>query len=123
MNMALTDHEMRCVFIPPSKTNSGSGHLAIDTTNPVPDNAVEVVCTKLDALKETIGRARFICMDAEGAEPMILQGGREYIAEFKPVIIIEAAEALMKPFGYDLAQTYALFQELGYETLTSSVLG
>ena len=50
---------------------------------------------------EGIGRLDYLKIDAEGAEDMILEGGTEAIARFRPIIQVEVTQAVSRlPRGY-----------------------
>lgn len=75
------------------------------------EKSVKVRVTPLDSLLEKSPQARpvsLIKIDVEGMEPNVLQGARETIQQFKPVLALESAtlselgavETLISPWGY-----------------------
>jgi FkbM family methyltransferase len=89
MQQALADEDRTFVFTVPSKANSGIGHIAFGAEQPE-GRQVEVIGKRLDSLQTELGGCSLLMMDAEGSEIFILRGGRDYIARYAPVIIVEA---------------------------------
>lgn len=57
----------------------------------------------------------FIKIDAEGSEPLILQGARQTLAEFRPAIHIEVNKASLSAGGFTTDSIEALLRSLDYE--------
>ncbi len=80
----------------------------------MPAETVEV--TTLDTLVGELGLARLDClkMDVEGAEPLVVAGGREALMRFKPIVIFE----INAPVSHNAGTDYGCFEALaamGYQ--------
>jgi hypothetical protein len=53
-------------------------------------------------------------IDVEGAELLVLQGGRETLARHKPLMFMELLRKWAKPFGYHPNDVIALLSREGY---------
>jgi len=71
--------------------------------------------TTLDKLAETHGLSRLDCIkiDVEGAEPMVLAGGRATLERFRPIVIFEINASLAEATGGSTEAADALIA-LGY---------
>ena len=99
---------------PPDKHASGIGFVA-HTGTEVNEAAIDVECVTLDSLRRELGPCQAIFMDAEGAEIDILRGGRSYMTEFQPVVVLEASPRHLKRSGFDLHDLYQEVTILGYK--------
>lgn len=112
---AIGEAEARLAFaLPPHKHASGVGHFAAskdaDTLQ-----TIAVQCRRLDSLIDEIGPAAAIFCDAEGAETMILRGGRQYLSRFTPVFVLEASPKHLARAGSSLIELHETLESLGYE--------
>jgi hypothetical protein len=57
----------------------------------------------------------FIKIDAEGSEPLVLQGARKTLARFRPTIHIEVNKASLYAGGFSTASIESLLRSLDYE--------
>ena len=96
----------------PTSTNSGIGHLKSSGDSA---DAITVEVETLDNLAERIGPSKLIAMDAEGAELLVLRGGRNYVDRYKPAIILEAQKVLLDRLGLSLGALRGELTGLGYE--------
>jgi hypothetical protein len=77
---------------------------------------IEVPCDTLDNIMSRSPRIDFVKLDVEGAEEMVLKGGRKFIAEHKPLILFHCGPSGPKAFGRKPADLFCtITQELGYE--------
>jgi FkbM family methyltransferase len=78
--------------------------------------AETVPTTTLDRLSQRLGLTRLDCvkMDVEGAEPMVIAGGRATLARFRPLVIFEINSPPALHTGKPAAASQAL-QALGYQ--------
>ena len=60
-------------------------------------------------------RLDFIKCDVEGAEFMVLKGGKQTISEKKPVLFLELLRKWSKEFGYTPNDVIKFMREIGYE--------
>jgi FkbM family methyltransferase len=81
-----------------------------------PTDAAEVVVTTLDEFvgAEGLTRLDFVKLDVEGSETAVLQGGRESLGRFRPVLITEAYDPSLRELGTSAAELLALLRDLGY---------
>ena len=59
-------------------------------------------------------RLDFLKIDAEGWEPLILDGGRETIRQFLPAMLIEVNTWPLGKMGFTPEDIWKLLDELGY---------
>lgn len=86
--------------------NVGGSHL----TNEGQDN-VDVVA--IDELG--LSRLDFCHIDAEGFEPLILQGATETLRRFQPPIVLEINKGALARFGFKDSDVYDRLAEIGYQ--------
>ncbi len=93
---AVTDKPGTLRFTDPGTQNSGVGHIVSDPapSNPIPGQ-IQVESVSLDSLAAEIAPVTCIWMDAEGAEPLIVQGANELLARDRPVLVLEASPSLL----------------------------
>lgn len=79
----------------------------------------DVVMVKLDDFvkKNKINKIDFIKIDVEGFEKNIIDGGMKTIKEFKPVILMEIVETLLKKFNSTPKEIIKMMERLGYRSL------
>ncbi len=118
--IALADRPGTAKFQLPTAANSGIGRLDSGTDS---EGTIEVKLERLDDLAEEIGPSSLIAMDAEGAELLVLRGGRKYIERFMPVIILEARQVLLERMGLSLEALRGELAGLGYEILLIDKVG
>jgi FkbM family methyltransferase len=82
-----------------------------------------VVCATLDSLSERLGRPRMLFIDAEGSEPVILAGGRNFIRRCTPDIVLEANPKCLTALGYSASSLLAELESLGYSVARLTRLG
>ncbi|HCW91037.1 MAG TPA: hypothetical protein DHU56_13445 [Marinobacter sp.] len=105
--MAVSDKEGELEFMFPEGANSGLGH--IDYGDQFrPGKKLTVETTTVDRYFEGIP-ARLLMMDVEGAEPMVLKGGANWIEEYKPVIVVEAHHNREEMYSYFCGRGYSVF--------------
>jgi FkbM family methyltransferase len=80
------------------------------------DGVVQVQTTTLDSfLKDhPLSRIDVLKIDTEGAEKFVLQGARETIGRFRPIMIVECGKLQTRQFGYERTESIALIEELEY---------
>ncbi len=87
-----------------------------DAAGDLPAEEIVVQTSTLDAEVET-GPVTFVKLDVEGAELDALEGGRRLLAEWHPVVHVEASYISWDPFGYGPKEMLALANEFGYEVV------
>jgi len=106
----------------PDTINHGGAYLAELGTEPPPNHtAATVQVYPLDALQiEDQGQGvSFIKMDVEGAEPLVIEGGRQFLKRHKyPPIITEVhRDQLRKVSNCSPNQYMNMLRDLGYKPL------
>lgn len=97
-------------FRVPSAENTGVGYLDLGEEGEVATlDTIEISCVRLDDLADRLGKARMMLVDVEGAEVHLLRGGRTYLKEVQPLLIIEAAPKHLNRAGVSIE---ALYEEL-----------
>lgn len=111
---ALSDKNETVYFkTPGSRHLSGVGHIVNDAA-PRSIDTIEVTCHTLDSLQDEIGPAAFIFIDAEGAEHSILNGGRAYLRDHDPVLVLEAGAKQLAHYGLTPHDLYTQLASLDY---------
>lgn len=86
----------------------------------MPDSSAEtgetVAIDTLDALAVRLGIAalHLIKMDVEGAEPLVIAGGRETLQRFHPIVIFEVNTRLLAEAAGDRHAAWHALKDLGY---------
>ena len=75
---------------------------------------VTVPQTTVDTLCAGEGRVRFMKVDVEGAEPLVLRGATGTLQRFLPVVHVEVIGTALDPFGFSPDDAIAPLLELGY---------
>lgn len=107
-------------FISPDMENSNAlseeyigriGHLGQSTILPL--NKETVKCVMLDDMniQENV---KFIKIDVQGFERMVLQGGVKLISKNRPVMVIEVENPCLAQFGYSSTELFETIRNLGY---------
>jgi FkbM family methyltransferase len=109
---ALSDrHETASFQLPPTPQVSGVGFL----TKTERANVIEVECIPLDCLLEKIeSPVKAIFVDTEGAEPLVLKGGCEFILHHQPVVVLEASPILLQRASTTIHHLYRQVLDLDY---------
>jgi FkbM family methyltransferase len=93
----------------------GLAHLATGQAGPGIRETVQV--TTLDRFVEEHGirRCDLIKCDVEGAELLVLQGGRRTLERLRPTLILEVKAAQLARFGNSVGELETLLRELNYD--------
>ena len=102
--------------MPPSDDNAGTGYL---TSESRPDT-IEVPAITLDehAQETRLTRLDMIKMDIEGAEVSALQGARETICRYRPLVAVEYNRVPCRRAGTSVEELDALLDTLDYDRYT-----
>ena len=128
LQVALSDATGEAQLYVPAKDHRrithGSAHLG-DETRDVDfgtSTAHQVYCQTIttDTLddvmrRENLDRLDFMKIDVEGAEPLVLRGGRQAIEKHKPGIYCELRPGAGNCLGLNTDDTITLLRDIGYE--------
>lgn len=85
----------------------------IGMSEALPLNKDKVKCVKLDSMNIE-GSVRFIKMDVQGFEKMVLDGGKGLILHDRPVMVIEVKNPCMSQYGYSSKELFDTIRRLDY---------
>ena len=96
-----------------------SGSSAASIKNLHPEEKSIEVAVRIETLDEYftgagLSRLDLIKIDVEGAELLVLKGGRKTLARQKPILFMELLRKWSLPFGYHPNDVIALLGEIGY---------
>jgi FkbM family methyltransferase len=117
--VGLSDDETVIQIIIDQTDNSSTGNAVIvrgdvkATSNSV-EETVDLVTLDKYAKQQGIQRCDLIKIDIEGAEPMFLKGGLQFIEKHRPIIYGEFNAYWMNKFGYSLLDVADILKPLGY---------
>jgi FkbM family methyltransferase len=121
--MALGREKSKVSFILPDKPGaSGIGYVASGNCSET-SKSIEVDCGTLDGMASTIGTARIIFIDTEGAETAVIDGGMAFLRTEQPYLVLEASPQLLLRAGSNLGELFLRLKALGYETFAISRFG
>lgn len=123
-NIALSDRNgVQSFFTHENKHSSGDGFF--DTRRAGKSEAIQVETATLDSWWEAQGRLTVdaLKIDTEGAELMILQGGRALLADQKPLIVLEIHPLNLRVYPYTEMDIFQFLQDIGYQLETLTGIG
>jgi FkbM family methyltransferase len=102
---------------------SGAGHPGHNTIGgftyaaDADSYSLEVDVTTLDdfAAQQGLPRLDLLKIDVEGSETSVLQGARETLRKFRPVIVAEAYDPSLRQLGTSASELLHLLRSAGYE--------
>lgn len=116
--VALSDREGRAeLVITDGAGGDLTGRVHLRAPGEGAREAMAVATTTLDRLAAAdseIARARFLKIDVEGAEGLVLRGARDVLREARPVLLCEISDARARAFGDTRAGVLAELADLGY---------
>ena len=92
-----------------------------DLAKPAIASTISVQTRRLDDIIEDTGiapvthRLSLIKIDAEGSEPLIIQGAQETLKRFRPAVHIEVNKSSLHAGGFSVHSIEALLRPLGYQ--------
>jgi FkbM family methyltransferase len=112
---AVSDRNGTQRFLPPAREsdNSGTGRISQDAAGA--SDALEITAVTLDSLATEYGAAGFVSIDVEGHELAVLRGARRYLAQYRPMLVLEAYASTLRQAGQDLRSLLAELAESDYE--------
>lgn len=102
--------EKATLNIPENPKLASLGNMAEDQGTPQTVNG-----DLLDNYKKDLSTPVFLKIDVEGAEHLVLQGGKDLIRSTRPVILIEVYDKMTKRFGTSASATLAYLSSYQYE--------
>lgn len=131
-NYALGHKEMNtciCSAYLPGKENYGDGFISpsmenvnidekefigrIGMSKALPLNKEKIKCVRLESINLE-GPIRFIKIDVQGFEKMVLDGAKNLIMNDKPVMVIEVENPCMYQYGYSSRELFDSIRALDY---------
>lgn len=103
-------------FVPGLEEYSSMGALVHPSLGQAPQaQSRRVEMASLDDLVQAHAlRPALLKIDVEGAEGLVLEGARQVLKEFRPVVISELSEPLLRGMGTSAREIIAQFRDLGY---------
>ncbi len=86
----------------------------VESTISVRSRRLDDIMAETDVAPET-HRISFIKIDAEGSEPLVLQGAQETLRRFRPVVHIEVNKSSLQAGGFSPDSIEALLRPLDYQ--------
>ena len=121
--IAVGDKLGKVRFVTPlPKESSGLSHIVGKDEKPIA-NTIEVDCVTVDSLANSIGQSKVIFIDAEGSDLSILQGGKNYISNYKPAIVLECYPSWLERAGFNVSDLFSTIRNMGYRVFEISRFG
>jgi FkbM family methyltransferase len=123
---ALGDRDGACEFVL-SRQLGWSSRFPNEVAQAVVASTTSVCTRRLDDVLAEAGvspethNLSFMKIDAEGSEPLILQGARETLEQFRPTIHIEVNKASLYAGGFSTDSIESLLRSLDYELFAIGV--
>lgn len=95
--------------------NLGMSGMAESINNDGQDEEVEGITLDQFAKDNQLDCVDLIKVDVEGAEPLVLQGGREILSRCSPVIMMEVCTDTLVRLSFGLEDVYRPLAEMGYK--------
>lgn len=109
---AVADHHGAITFSVPIGTNSAWASVRdLGTDKSI---RVDVPCLTIDSILERLPPVRFVKIDVEGAEQMVLSGMDALIRRDKPFIALELSDAWLRELGSSAQAVCDLLRNSGY---------
>lgn len=111
VDVALSDKDGHAML---TKDLGASGFLVLENSRNIP--TVSVRCTTFDTYTSdnNISRIDLIKVDIEGGEFNFLKGAKKSLIKFRPLIIMEMTDDLLKRSGTSRKEIELLFKEIGF---------
>ncbi len=99
---------------------SNNGHDAWNSFAPSQDNkldsSIQVPVSTLDIELTNIDKTKIklVKIDVEGWEKFVLNGGKEFLINFNPIVMVEFTEENTFNAGYPVCEIYDIMQDFGY---------
>jgi FkbM family methyltransferase len=76
--------------------------------------SISVEMAKLEEYAIPLPRLDFVKCDVEGAELLVLRGGKSVLSRWRPKLFLEVDNRWMNSFGWTAADLYSFLRETGY---------
>jgi FkbM family methyltransferase len=113
------ESSVELAYVPNRSEYSSIGQIVHPATAGLETRKVAVRATTLGQADPEIRRIALVLIDTEGAEYLVLEGGRDVIRRDRPVIVLECEDRLMAKFGASAKATCALLEAEGYEVFNA----
>lgn len=114
-NIGLSDKKGELIFYV-----SNNGYDAWNSFAPSQDNklesSIQVPVSTLDAELVDIDKSKIklVKIDVEGWEKFVLHGGKDFLVNYNPIVMIEFTEENTFNAGYPVHEIYSIMQDFGY---------
>jgi FkbM family methyltransferase len=117
-NLALSNKAEVLYYEIPKNRNSGSISMSFNGSG----TTSEVKSITLDEFveNEKIPRVDLIKIDVEGFEGLVLEGAKQSIQKFKPVLFIEVVDEYLREKGFSAAKLISIIKSFDYQILDVS---
>lgn len=79
---------------------------------------IRVKVSRLDDLGDQLAGLRYIKIDCEGGELLVLKGGREVIRRLRPIVSFECGDASLVNYEHTSADLFEFFRALNYRIVS-----
>jgi len=107
------------LYLPVKETGrlgTGLGHFGMENTRDYVTERVQTATLDAYVKERNISRLDFMKCDVEGAEMLVLKGGTETIARFRPTICLEVIDEHLARTGHSAQDVFDWLGPLGYDT-------
>lgn len=119
-NVALADKTGTMDFKIHVEEKDSSGDGFIDTQRAGPTKSITVKTLTLDDWWKSSNKPKIdvVKIDTEGAELMVLKGGKEFFSMSRPIIFLEIALSNLKNYPYNHSDVLGWLEDNNYELFT-----
>jgi FkbM family methyltransferase len=114
-NIGLSDKKGELTFYV-----SNNGYDAWNSFAPSQDkkleSSIQVSVSTLDAELKDVDKSKIklVKIDVEGWEKFVLYGGKDFLVNYNPIVMVEFTEENTFNAGYQVHEIYSIMQDLGY---------
>lgn len=114
----MSDQQGALTLTTPIKEHGGLGialsHLGVSRDRDGITETVQVRTLDDYVREKNIAACDFIKCDVEGAELLVLRGGRETLAKYHPILLMEIGSDYLSRHNHTVADVEAMLRELSY---------
>ena len=111
--VALSNHQSTIDFQVPPENYSGIGKIVLNNKNNL--NVIKVNVHQLDEYILDFNNVSGIFIDTEGHEFFVLEGAKQTIQKFKPVVVLEVSENLLAEHSKSSKDILRFFETIDYD--------